>query len=688
MEASWSTRSAFSGFFVVLMLLVEMPLANAGNSITVENAKPGNPVSQWGIHGRIDASGDSSIEGFATDFSVDHGKRVDLKINTDAARYRIDIYRLGYYGGMGARLVASIEKLGASTQPPPLRDLATGLVDAANWAVSASWDMPADAVAGVYIAKLTRLDGILGENQVPFVVRADESHSDILFQTSDTTWQAYNSWGGASLYYGNGPARDGRAYAVSYNRPFTTWSQNTYGEGEADSYLFSGEYPLLSWLEQNGYDVSYVAGMDTARQGQLLCNHKLFISAGHDEYWTAEQQRNIAAARAAGVNLAFFSGNTAFWKARWMQDMGSSHISNRTMVVYKTSQDGAADPSGIWTGTWEDPRANPPHGLPQNALTGQLFRVNAPRADPIEIPYPYSRLRFWRNTTIQTLQPGETAKLPAGYLGFEWDAQVDNGRQPPGLIALSSTTRNVRAYLLDCGDTYGRATAHHSLTLYKAESGALVFGAGTFFWAWGLSGFHSSGAGVPADARVQQATVNLLADMNVQPESLAAGLTGQTASTDTDPPVAEFTGAPDGREAIEGEAVAFTGSAADLGGGEVAKVEISADGGTTWHTADGTANWTYCWKAKGVGRHTFLARAVDDSLNIQRKAASIVINVRNSLFSGLLGRANHLASTLHFRLGACRLPEQDLGACDPNFLKSRWREALMIVRFLLFSTDE
>ena len=368
MKPIWSAKSAFSVFFVVLMLLAEMPLANAGNNITVENTKPGNPVSQWGIHGRIDASGDSSIEGFATDFSVDHGQRVDFKINTDAARYCIDIYRLGYYGGLGARLVASIEKLGASTQPPPLRDPANGLVDAANWAVSASWDMPADAVSGVYIAKLTRLDGKSGENQIPFVVRADESHSHIVFQTSDTTWQAYNAWGGASFYYGNGPAGDGRAYAVSYNRPFTTWSQNTYGEGEADSYLFSGEYPLLFWLEQNGYDVSYVAGTDTARQGQLLFNHRLFISAGHDEYWTAEQQQNIAAARAAGVNLAFFSGNTAFWKARWTQDMGVqphqlSHDGGLQDVARRRSRperdmDGNLGGSGCKPSTWAAPECS------------------------------------------------------------------------------------------------------------------------------------------------------------------------------------------------------------------------------------------------------------------------------------------------------------------------------------------
>ena len=173
----------------------------------------------------IDGAGSSNIEGFATDISVDHGNRVDFKINTNSSNYRIEIYRLGYYGGMGARLVATIQHTGVQNQPAPLRDATTGLVDAGNWSVSASWDVPADAVSGVYIAKLVRQDGTFGENHIPFIVRDDSSTSDIIFQTSDTTWQAYNGWGGANFYGGNGPATGqgaGRAYAVSYNRPIAT----------------------------------------------------------------------------------------------------------------------------------------------------------------------------------------------------------------------------------------------------------------------------------------------------------------------------------------------------------------------------------------------------------------------------------------------------------------------------------
>src|SRR5687768_8324654 len=120
--------------------------------IVLENQKPGTPESVWGF------SGDASplIEGYATDFSVDRGTSVSFKIDTVASSYRIDIYRLGYYGGDGARLVASFDHNGAENQPDPLFDPATGLIDAGNWRVTDSWNVPADAVSGVYMAKLIR----------------------------------------------------------------------------------------------------------------------------------------------------------------------------------------------------------------------------------------------------------------------------------------------------------------------------------------------------------------------------------------------------------------------------------------------------------------------------------------------------------------------------------------------------
>src|SRR6185295_1164340 len=143
----------------------------------------------------------------ATQISSNIGQTVDFKIATDSTHYRIDIYRLGYYGGDGARKVGTIEQqlTTAQVQPHPIVDMSRGLIDAGNWAVSASWGIPADAVSGLYFAKLVREDGTSGQSIIPFIVRDDSSTSNIVFQTSDTTWQAYNEWGGASLYFGDVP---------------------------------------------------------------------------------------------------------------------------------------------------------------------------------------------------------------------------------------------------------------------------------------------------------------------------------------------------------------------------------------------------------------------------------------------------------------------------------------------------
>ncbi len=144
-----------------------------------------------------------------------------------------------------------------------------------------------------------------------FIVRDDDGHSDLLFQTSDTTWQAYNQYGGNSLYVGGPGTNPGRAYKVSYNRPFTTRGTSP------EDWVFNAEYPMVRLLEANGYNVSYSTGVDTDRRGAEILEHKAFLSVGHDEYWSATQRTNVEAARAAGVHLAFFSGNEVFWKTRW-----------------------------------------------------------------------------------------------------------------------------------------------------------------------------------------------------------------------------------------------------------------------------------------------------------------------------------------------------------------------------------
>ncbi len=363
-------------------------LADCGspaNPVVAENCRAGTPQSVWDISG----AGSSTIQGFATDISANAGSTIHFKIDTPATAYRLDIYRMGYYGGDGARLVDTVTPSAAlpQNQPACATTDSTGLIDCGNWATSASWAIPADAVSGVYFAHVVRTDAVAGESHIVFVVRNDAGRSGLFFQTSDTTWQAYNQYGGNSLYVG-GPGIDpGRAYKVSYNRPVTT------RQTSPEDFVFNAEYPMIRWLERNGYDVSYTTGVDTDRRGAEIRNHRVFLSVGHDEYWSGTQRANVEAARDAGVNLAFLSGNEVFWKTRWEND-------NRTLVTYKETHNSAKlDPlANVWTGSWRDPRPfNPEGAQPENALTGTMFTVNSgDRA--LEVPPADGRLRLWRGS--------------------------------------------------------------------------------------------------------------------------------------------------------------------------------------------------------------------------------------------------------------------------------------------------
>ncbi|MBW6397557.1 DUF4082 domain-containing protein [Roseomonas sp. HJA6] len=636
---SSSTDSSTSAFTAAAPSTLAATTTSAMNAIVLENMKQGTPQSVWDLQG----AGSSNIEGFTTDISYNLGQTVSFKINTDSTDYRVEIYRLGYYGGDGARLMGTINHEGAAIiQPDPLRDASMGLVDAGNWFVTDTWDIPEDAVSGIYIAKLVREDGTFGENHIPFIVRNDASTSDIVFQTSDSTWQAYNGWGGANVYGGNGPGGDfatpGRSYAVSYNRPITTRDGGGWAAGPQD-YIFGAEYSALRWLEANGYDVSYISGVDTARSGESLLNHKVFLSVGHDEYWSAEQRTNVEAARDAGVNLAFLSGNAMYWKTRWEASIDGSETDYRTMVTYKETRAGTKiDPSDEWTGTWRDLTYDPALGgqTPENALQGTMFTVDSYRLDSIKIPYDMTQLRFWRNTAVAETAPGETAALVQNLLGYEWDSAPDNSFTPDGLIRLSSTTLSVDTLLYDYGTTVGPGVATHNLTLYRAESGAIVFGAGTVYWSWGLDENHDL-QWTPTDPSVQQAMVNLFADMGVQAQTLQSGLVPATASIDFTAPTSTMNAV--AGPVLEGDRITLTGNMADVGG-RIAGVEVSTDGGNSWWAAsfDSSAGtWSYTWTAPSAGTYALQARSVDDSLNMGYASAPRAVTVGEASQISLFG---------------------------------------------------
>lgn len=659
------------------------------NKIIAENCKPGNPRTEWDVN----AEGDVTIQGFATQISVNAGENVDFKVKSDASKWRADIYRMGWYGGMGARLITTLRPTVPLPQMQPdcieapqnagSGNLLRLLVDCGSWRVSLSWRAPADAVSGVYVARLVREDdvpqswraevgtrvgpagswdppppyphnyGALGygklrdpikekrASQIIFVVRDDGAKSPVVFQTDDPTWVAYNRYGGFSLYgsyfrtlFGGGafagPAGDNprfRAFFASYNRPLDNRATAVGNQ------FFNGEYPAVAWLERNGYDVSYISGVDVDMHGDMLKNHKVYVSAGHDTYWSDNHRKALEGARDAGVHLAFLGGNTGMWKARYLPSVEGDNRPDRTLVSYReTLSDAKLDPEPtIWTGTWRDSRPFNPEGpKPENALVGTIGVVGPARNDRLEVPGKFAKLRFWRNTDVAALAPNDVAVMGRGMLGEEWDEDVNNGSRPAGLIRLSETTVDNLPYVQDWGSTYDTGTATHSMTLYKARSGALVFSAGATQYSWGLSDLHTYFV-TPGRLRpdpfgavkaIQQATVNLLADMGVQPGALQPDLKPADASPDALAPAARITSPMNGED-VAGNVI-VKGVASDLGGGMVAAVEVSVDGGSTWHPAKGTSNWTFEWQVSaGFDHAAILARAVDDSSNLGRASAPV-----------------------------------------------------------------
>ena len=588
-------------------------LASAStNTIVAENQLPGTD-DDWDVYA------DPSIEGFSTEHSVNAGETIDFKIRTDATSYVIKIYRIGWYGGKGARKVGQVNPSVPlpQVQPEPFFEPSTRTTDCGNWAVSASWAVPASAVSGVYVANLERTDGSTARNRITFVVRNDGRASDILVQTADSTYQAYNDWGGYGLYTG--------AQKVSYNRP--------YDPQEIENEFYYAEQPLVRWLERNGYDVAYCGSADVDSRPQELMSRKILVSSGHDEYWSGAMRANYEAARDAGINLIFMAGNEVFWKVRWENSMAGPSTARRTLVCYKeTLANAKIDPSAEWTGTWRDPRFSPPSngGRPENELIGTIFKAINPNAATdfaIKVPHAYSGLRIWRNTSIADLEPNETAVLAAETLGYEWNTDADNGHRPGGLIRMSETTEVAEQVLQDFGGTYVTAPLTHYLTMYRAASGALVWSTGTVQWSWGLDDYHltNPNPAPPPDVRMQQATLNVLADMGVQPMSRQPELVPATASTDSTPPTSAITAPAAGTSYVVGTPVTVTGTAVDSGG-VVAGVEVSVDGGATWHAAVGTSSWSYTFTINQVGSVVVMVRAIDDSCNVEVNGPQLVLD--------------------------------------------------------------
>lgn len=481
--------------------------SSPANPVVAENCLPGD--ENWVVK-----KPSGAIVGFAGATSVVRGENMRFYVGTQSPTYDVFFYRIGFYGGAGGRLMDKILALPGQYQPPCMTSSKTGLYSCSNWSLSFSIDIPDNWISGVYIAKLVESGG--GENYMIFVVRDDDRSADILYQQSVTTYQAYNNYGGKSIYSHNSSAcqtdsEAARAVEVSFNRPYNA----PMGD---PSTFFRVEYAMVRWMEMNGYDVVYSTNIDTHHSGMVgahneLLDHKIFISSGHDEYWSQEMRDAMTQARTAGVNLAFFSGNTGYWKVRLAPDPWTGE-QDRVMVGYKSTESGPADPSGIPTGTWRDPEGA---NLPEAELIGvQYIGENDQAYFPIRVTSATSHHRLFRNTGLQNLPEGTYIDIGKALVGWEWDAPITGGRGPQNLEVLTETPV-AGSILLDAGRVRKLGTGTANASIYQAPSGALVFSSGTIQWAWGLDVFEP-------DARIRQITYNLFYDMGVQPGSPDSGL--------------------------------------------------------------------------------------------------------------------------------------------------------------------
>ncbi|HEV3127489.1 MAG TPA: N,N-dimethylformamidase beta subunit family domain-containing protein [Solirubrobacteraceae bacterium] len=458
---------------VLVPLLFALAPAAAANPIQRENARPGD--SGWDIP----SSAGTVISGFASETSVAPGESFHLHVSAPAgSRYRVLVYRLGWYHGAGGRLALCLPSCAASrvavAQPPPTRpDARTGLI-VAPWRVTDRVPIPANAVSGYYEAKLQILEGTgTGEvGSVPLIVREQSPRAAVLVQVPVNTWQAYNAWGGKSLY-----DRPGSTHAsnVSFDRPY---DQHEFHDMGTDL-----ELPWVQSLERHGVDLAYQTDVDTDRDPGSLLAHRLVFSIGHDEYWTQAMRDAFDSARSDSTNLMFGS-NSELWRVRYA-------AGRHTLIE------------------WRNPNADPIHdhrfatgffrafGEPECRLMAVQYEEFAQR--PLTAPpTPYSVSGPASDPWLSAagLKPGDVID---GVMGYEWDSLT------PGCFhgQVVSLMHAVHA---------GSDGVDRSADMVRATSpsGSRAFAMGTMELGWVLD--SGLGLGTP-NARVQAFVKAALADL-------------------------------------------------------------------------------------------------------------------------------------------------------------------------------
>ncbi len=460
------------------------PAASAApNPIQAENALSGSNPAEW----LPPTYPPTSIEGYASEVSVLPGEQVHLHVGTnDGYRYRIEVYRLGWYGGQGARLLTCLPSCGGDglgrALGSPQEDPVTGVVRA-GWPVTDTLSVPATWISGYYYALLRVTSG--GEDTgargyVPFIVRDPATRqSEILVQVPVNTWQAYNPWGGKSLYPFNSTDL-APAVRVSFDRPLAFTAQGP----------FDWEYNLVRFLEHEGYDVSYQTDLETDLRPESLLEHRLVIVAGHDEYWSKRMRDAFDAARAAGTNLAFTGSNAAYWQIRYENG-------TRTIVGYKEAAPDPEPDSALRTVQFR--QLVPPR--PECELMGVMYyRIRERQEGPVDYTVTTAATSDpWFAGT--GLKPGDKV---LDVVGNEWDSLPEAPVPPecskPGLVDLFH---------------YEGPPQNADAARYTAPSGARIFAGGAQQLSWSLDPFNTGryGRTLPADTRLQQFVRNALDDL-------------------------------------------------------------------------------------------------------------------------------------------------------------------------------
>ena len=445
--------------------------------IVAENQKPG--TTSWEIGGQPPGT----IAGYADHTSAAAGDTVQLYVSTDAPTFLVQAYRMGYYGGSGARLVWTSDPVTGTTQPLCPVDKPTNMVSCDNWFPSLSLTVTPSFPPGDYLLKLVGSGG--QESYVPLTVDDPNSHATYLVENDIYTWQAWNPYGGYDFYAGLGRCPPGvypicsRARVVSFDRPYG------YGQGAAD--FLGNEYPLIRFMEQNGLDVTYATSAEFELEPSMLLQHRAILSLGHDECWSYDERLAAVAAEQQGVNVIFFGASPMLRHVR-MED--SPLGVGRQEVDYRDSAadpiDGTGQPRQVTGNTWSDAPAD----WSEVPFVGANY-TGYVRPDDKPVPYRVYDGNSWlfAGTGLST-----GSEIP-GLLVSDFD-QFEPGVSPDNVdilahspMPLSEVQTNVRRPASD--------TTYYS----DPESGAGVFDTGTVTWI----------PDIASSPVVGQMTANLLA---------------------------------------------------------------------------------------------------------------------------------------------------------------------------------